>query len=170
MVDFFYKIVGRTAVFLLLSVLFLSPSLGAEKQQKNIILATTPSTQDSGLLDVLIPVFEKRTGYFVKTIAVGSGQAMVMGEKGEADVLLVHSPAAEEKFVAGGFGINRKLIMHNDYIIVGPSEDSAKIKGIKSANESFKKIASSKALFLSRGDNSGTHSKEKDIWKAAAIN
>jgi len=141
-----------------------------QAQQKTIILATTTSTQDSGLLDVLLPIFEKKTGYFVKTIAVGSGQAMVMGEKGEADVLLVHSPAAEEKFVAGGFGINRKLIMHNDYIIVGPSEDSAKIKGMKSASESFKKIASAKALFLSRGDNSGTNSKEKDIWKAAAIN
>ena len=151
-----------------LSLIFGSTPIQA--QQKTIILATTTSTQDSGLLDVLLPIFEKKTGYFVKTIAVGSGQAMAMGEKGEADVLLVHSPAAEEKFVAGGFGINRKLIMHNDYIIVGPSGDSAKIKGMKSASESFKKIASAKALFLSRGDNSGTHSKEKDIWKTAAIN
>ncbi len=102
-----------------------------QAQQKTIILATTTSTQDSGLLDVLIPVFEKKTGYFVKTIAVGSGQAMAMGQKGEADVLLVHSPAAEKKFVAEGFGINRRLIMHNDYIIVGPPEDPAKIKGIE---------------------------------------
>jgi tungstate transport system substrate-binding protein len=133
-------------------------------------LATTTSTQDSGLLDVLIPVFEKQTGYFVKTIAVGSGQAMAMGQKGEADVLLVHSPAAEEKFVAEGFGINRRLIMHNDYIIVGPSEDPAKIKGLKSASESFKRIASAKALFLSRADKSGTHSKEMDIWKKAGLN
>jgi tungstate transport system substrate-binding protein len=139
-------------------------------QTKTVILSTTTSTQDSGLLDVLIPIFEKNTGYFVKTIAVGSGQAMAMGQKGEADVLLVHSPAAEKKFVAEGYGVNRRLIMHNDYIIVGPSEDPGKVRGIKSTPESFKKIASAKALFLSRGDNSGTHSKEMDIWKATGIN
>src|SRR3972149_4817635 len=93
--------------------------------QKTIILATTTSTQDSGLLDVLIPMFEKKTGYFVKTIAVGSGQAMAMGQKGEADILLVHSPAAGEKCVADGFGINRRLGMHHDFIIVGPPNDPA---------------------------------------------
>jgi len=141
-----------------------------QAQQKNIILATTTSTQDSGLLDVLIPMFEKKTGFFVKTIAVGSGQAMAMGQKGEADVLLVHSPAAEKKFVAEGYGINRRLIMHNDFIVVGPSEDPAKIKGIKSTVDSFKKIAASGALFLSRADKSGTHSKEMGIWKATGIN
>ena len=143
--------------------------LSIQAQQKTVILATTTSTQDSGLLDILLPIFEKKTGYFVKTIAVGSGQAMAMGQKGEADVLLVHSPEAEKKFIAEGFGVNRKLIMHNDYIIVGPSEDLAKIKGTRSSSESFKKIASSKALFLSRGDNSGTHSKEKAIWKTTGI-
>jgi tungstate transport system substrate-binding protein len=145
-------------------------AVNVQAQQKTVILATTTSTQDSGLLDVLIPMFEKQTGYFVKTIAVGSGQAMAMGEKGEADVLLVHSPAAEKKFVADGFGINRKLIMHNDFIIVGPADDPAKIKGMKSTPESFKKIASAAAPFLSRGDNSGTHAKEKEVWKAAGIN
>jgi tungstate transport system substrate-binding protein len=138
-------------------------------QTKTVILSTTTSTQDSGLLDVLIPIFEKNTGYFVKTIAVGSGQAMAMGQKGEADVLLVHSPAAEKKFVAEGYGVNRRLIMHNDYIIVGPPADPAKIKGIKSASEAFKKIAPVQALFLSRSDKSGTHTKEMDIWKAAGI-
>jgi tungstate transport system substrate-binding protein len=107
--------------------------------------------------------------YFVKTIAVGSGQAMAMGQKGEADVLLVHSPAAEKKFVAEGYGINRRLVMHNDYIIVGPKADPAGIKGIKSAVEAFKKIAAASAIFMSRGDNSGTNSKEKEIWKAAGI-
>ena len=152
---------------IILSSFLVVPSVDA--QQKNIILATTTSTQDSGLLDVLIPIFEKKTGYFVKTIAVGSGQAMAMGQKGEADVLLVHSPAAEKKFVADGYGINRQLIMHNDFIIVGSSADPAKIKGVKSAAEAFKKIAASQSLFLSRGDNSGTHSKEKAIWKAAAV-
>ena len=151
-------------------LLFICGSTPVQAQQKTVILATTTSTQDSGLLDVLLPVFEKKTGYFVKTIAVGSGQAMAMGQKGEADVLLVHSPDAEQKFVAEGYGINRKLIMHNDYIIVGSSEDPAKIKGIKSSSEAFKKIASAKTLFLSRGDNSGTHSKEKSIWKTAGIN
>jgi tungstate transport system substrate-binding protein len=154
----------------IVTLLLVSGGTPVQAQEKTVILATTTSTQDSGLLDVLIPVFEKQTGYFVKTIAVGSGQAMAMGQKGEADVLLVHSPAAEEKFVAEGFGINRRLIMHNDYIIVGPSEDPAKIKGLKSASESFKRIASAKALFLSRADKSGTHSKEMDIWKKAGLN
>jgi len=153
-----------------ITLLFVSGLTPIQAQQKTVILATTTSTQDSGLLDVLLPVFEKKTGYFVKTIAVGSGQAMAMGQKGEADVLLVHSPAAEKKFVAEGYGINRRLVMHNDYIIVGPSEDSARIKGLKSASEAFKKIASAKALFLSRADKSGTHSKEMDIWKVAGIN
>ena len=102
----------------------------AAPAQKNLILATTTSTQDSGLLDVLIPIFEKKTGYFVKTIAVGSGQAMAMGQKGEADVLLVHSPAAEKKFIADGFGIDRLIVMHNDFIVIGDPADPA---GIKSA-------------------------------------
>jgi tungstate transport system substrate-binding protein len=142
----------------------------ATPQQKNIILATTTSTQDSGLLDVLIPIFQKKTGYFVKTIAVGSGQAMAMGQKGEADVLLVHSPDAEKKFMAAGYGVQRRLVMHNDFIVVGPPADPATIKMSKSSVEAFKKIALSSSLFMSRGDNSGTHSKEKAIWKAAGIN
>jgi tungstate transport system substrate-binding protein len=154
-----------TAVFLFV-VAWMAP---AQAQEKTIILATTTSTQDSGLLDVLIPVFEKKTGSFVKTIAVGSGQAMAMGEKGEADVLLVHSPDAEKKFVSDGYGVNRRLIMHNDYVIVGPTEDPAKVKGLKPAAEALKKVASSSALFLSRGDNSGTHAKEKSLWQIAAI-
>jgi len=152
------------------TLLFLFGISYVQAQQKTVILATTTSTQDSGLLDVLLPIFEKKTGYFVKTIAVGSGQAIAMGQKGEADVLLVHSPAAEKKFVTEGYGINRRLIMHNDFIIVGPSEDPAKIKGMKSASEVFKKVSSAKVLFMSRGDNSGTHAKEKAIWKAAGIN
>ena len=142
----------------------------AAPKQKNIILATTTSTQDTGLLDVLIPIFEKQTGYFVKTIAVGSGQAMAMGQKGEADVMLVHSPDAEKKFIAEGYGINRRLVMHNDFIIVGPSSDPAKVKTAKSSAEAMKLIASANALFASRGDNSGTHAKEKTLWKKAEIN
>ena len=157
-----------TALFTLLVLsLAISPAIAASK---TIILATTTSTQDSGLLDVLIPQFEKESGYFVKTIAVGSGQAMKMGEKGEADVLLVHSPDAEKKFMAGDFGVNRRLVMHNDFIVIGPATDPAKIKGQNSSAEAFKKISLAESLFLSRGDNSGTHAKEKGIWKAAGIN
>ncbi len=141
----------------------------AAPKQKNIILATTTSTQDSGLLDVLIPIFENQTGYFVKTIAVGSGQAMAMGQKGEADVLLVHSPDAEKKFIEEGYGVNRRLVMHNDFIIIGPPSDPAKIKGVKSSADALKKIAQTNSLFMSRGDNSGTHAKEKTLWKKAGI-
>ena len=136
---------------------------------KTVILATTTSTQDSGLLDVLVPTFEKESGFQVKTISVGSGQAMKMGEKGEADVLLVHSPDAEKKFMTDGFGTTRRLVMHNDFIIVGPAADPAKIKGTTAA-EALKRIAQSGTVFASRGDNSGTHSKEKGLWKAAGVN
>lgn len=152
------------ALLLAASVAFAAPA------QKTLILATTTSTQDSGLLDELLPVFQKNTGYFVKTISVGSGQAMKMGEKGEADVLLVHSPDAEKKFMEQGFGVDRKLVMHNDFIILGPASDPAKIKGQKSAKEALEKIAAANALFLSRGDNSGTHALEKKLWKATGIN
>jgi tungstate transport system substrate-binding protein len=134
-----------------------------------LILATTTSTRDSGLLDVLIPEFEKQTGLTVKVIAVGSGQALQMGKEGNADVLLVHSPKSEVEYMDGGFGTERFLVMHNDYIIVGPASDPAKIKGIKTSAEAFKLIADAKAGFISRGDSSGTHTKEKDLWKTATI-
>lgn len=136
---------------------------------KTVILATTTSTQDSGLLDVLVPQFEKESGLQVKTISVGSGQAMKMGEKGEADVLLVHSPDAEKKFMADGFGTARRLVMHNDFIIVGPASDPAGVKAAAGSVDALKRIAGSGALFASRGDNSGTHAKEKGLWKAAGI-
>ncbi|HLC21463.1 MAG TPA: substrate-binding domain-containing protein [Candidatus Methylomirabilis sp.] len=142
----------------------------AADASKSVILATTTSTQDSGLLDALVPMFQKETGYVVKTIAVGSGQAMAMGSRGEADVLLVHSPAAEKKLVEDGYGVHRRLVMHNDFIVVGPPSDPAKIKGVATSQEALKKIAVAGAIFLSRGDNSGTHSKEKALWKAAGIN
>ena len=151
------------------AIMVLLGASALQAQEKTIILATTTSTQDSGLLDVLVPAFEKKTGYFVKTISVGSGQAMAMGQKGEADVLLVHSPAAEKQFMADGLGVERRLVMHNDFIILGPAEDPAKIKGMKSAPEAFKKIAAAGSLFLSRGDNSGTHAKEKAVCKDAGV-
>ncbi len=154
---------------MLFLILFIFGIFSVQSQSKTVILATTTSTQDSGLLDHLIPIFEKKTGYFVKTIAVGSGQAITMGQRGEADVLLTHSPEAEKKFVREGFGVNRRLVMHNDFIIVGTPEDPARIRGMKSAIESFKRIAQAKSLFLSRGDHSGTHTKEKEVWNLAGI-
>jgi tungstate transport system substrate-binding protein len=161
----------KLTIFIMALILAASVmSAQAAPKQKNIILATTTSTQDTGLLDVLIPIFEKETGYFVKTIAVGSGQAMAMGQKGEADVLLVHSPDAEKKFIAEELGVNRRLVMHNDFVIVGAGDDQAKIKNTKSAAGAFKLIASAEALFVSRGDNSGTNAQEKKLWKAAGIN
>lgn len=151
------------------TVALLATAIPALAGPKSVILATTTSTQDSGLLDILVPLFEKDNSLQVKTISVGSGQAMKMGEKGEADVLLVHSPAAEKKFMTDGYGVIRRLVMHNDFIIVGPTADPAKIKGATAA-EAMKRIAQTGSIFVSRGDNSGTHAKEKGLWKAATIN
>jgi tungstate transport system substrate-binding protein len=134
----------------------------------NIILATTTSTQDSGLLDVLVPMFEEQTGYTVQTVAVGSGEAIKMGQEGNADVLLVHSPAAEVTFMTDGWGKDRDLIMHNDFIIVGPADDPAKIKDLGPA-DAFKAIAAAGATFAARADKSGTSTKELGIWKKAEL-
>lgn len=135
----------------------------------NLILATTTSTQDTGLLDVLVPEFEKQTGYVVKTVSVGTGAALAMGEKGEADVLLVHSPAAELELVEKGFATNRMLVMHNDFLLIGPADDPAGIKGMTSSAEALKKIKDTNSMFVSRGDKSGTHNMELSLWKAAGI-
>ena len=141
----------------------------APPKNANLILATTTSTQDSGLLDTLIPLFEKQTGYKVKVVAVGSGQAMQMGQQGNADVLLVHSPAAELSFMSQQYGKDRFLVMHNDFLIVGPAADPAHIKGDASAVDAFRRIAAAKAPFISRGDNSGTNAKELALWKSAGV-
>jgi len=135
----------------------------------DVILATTTSTQDSGLLDVLIPLFEAETGYKVKTVAVGTGQALKMGEEGNADVLLVHAPKSEEEFMANGFGKDRVPVMHNDFIIVGPESDPAGIKDIISVLDAMKAIYNAGSLFVSRGDDSGTNKKELDLWSKAEI-
>jgi len=142
-----------------------------EKQAKNetIILATTTSTKDTGLLDALIPALEKKTGITVKTIAVGTGEALKMGERGDADVLLVHARPAEDEFMAKGFGKVRKDVMHNDFVFIGPKNDSAGVKDSTSAAEGFKKVAAKKATFVSRGDDSGTYKKELQIWKKSGI-
>src|SRR5574341_551435 len=134
-----------------------------------VILSTTTSTQDSGLLDVLVPMFERKSGTTVKTISVGTGQALALAAKGEADVCLVHAPDSEKKYVADGLLLNRRLVMHNDFIIVGPAEDPARIKGLAGAADALRRIAEAKAAFVSRGDNSGTHQLEKKLWKEAKL-
>ena len=146
-----------------------APGAPAAPSNPTIILATTTSTQDSGLLDVLIPAFEQATGYTVKTVAVGTGQALAMGAQGNADVLLVHAPAQEEKFVADGNGVDRLLVMHNHFMIVGPKDDPAGIASGLTAAQAFAKIAQSGSAFVSRGDGSGTETKELAIWKVDNI-
>ena len=146
-----------------------SIAYAGEAGNRSVILSTTTSTQDSGLLDVLVPLFEKQTGYAVKTISVGTGQALALGAKGDADVVLVHAPSLEKKYAADGTLLNRRLVMYNDFIIIGPKDDPAKIRSAKSAMAALQAIANGKANFVSRGDNSGTHTLEKALWKAADI-
>jgi tungstate transport system substrate-binding protein len=138
-------------------------------EKRPVILATTTSTADTGLLDVLVPVFENGSGFQVKTIAVGSGEALAMGRKGVADVLLVHAPAAEEKLMAEGFGTRRLAVMHNEFFLVGPPGDPAGAKAAGSAIEALRRVAAKKAVFVSRGDDSGTHKKEKALWDEAGV-
>jgi tungstate transport system substrate-binding protein len=140
----------------------------APSAERSLILATTTSTQDSGLLDDLLPAFTADTGWQVKTVAVGSGQAIELGRRGEADVLLVHSPDAEKKFVAEGTAGRRLLVMHNDFVLVGPEADPAGIRGVGVA-EAMSRIARSQAVFIARGDDSGTASKEKALWQQAGV-
>jgi tungstate transport system substrate-binding protein len=146
-----------------------APTAVPQPANPELILATTTSTRDTGLLDVLLPMFKQATGYNVKMVAVGSGAALQMGQEGNADVLLVHSPAAEKDLMTAGFGKERQLVMHNDFVIVGPTADPARIKGTSTAVEAFKKIADAKAIFATRGDKSGTNTAELNIWKAASI-
>ena len=174
--------VARLAV--LLALLFLAPCRrpddagsgrasgdGAQTVTKpahpRLILATTTSTVDSGLLDELLPVFERRTGYKVVPLALGSGQALAVGERGEADVLLVHSPDAEEQFMAAGHGLDRRLVMHNDFVLVGPEHDPAGVQMAQGAAPALGRIAAAGAPFVSRGDNSGTHALELKLWRQA---
>lgn len=144
-------------------------SLVFSHHNQDIILATTTSTQDSGILDYLIPIFEDTTDYKVKPIAVGSGQALQMGREGNADVLLVHAPSAEKEFMEEGFGLERFLVMHNDFVLVGPEEDPARISEENDITLAFNKIFESQSLFISRGDDSGTHIKELEIWELAGV-
>lgn len=168
-----YAKVILTLAFILTGCAQATPQLTATQLPpptvQEIILATTTSTQDSGLLDVLNPAFESQTGYLLKTVAVGSGQALKMGEECNADVLLVHAPSSEKELMEKGFGAERKLVMHNDFIIVGPADDPAGIKGTATAAQALAKIAGTGAVFVSRGDDSGTHKMELNLWKAAGL-
>jgi tungstate transport system substrate-binding protein len=157
-------------VNLMLVFVFVMAACGpAAPQNPDIILATTTSTQDSGLLDELIPVFEKESGYVVKTIAVGTGKALTMGREGNADVLLVHAPSAEKEFMDGGYGEERFLIMHNDFVIVGPAGDPAGVSGMADPVAAMKQIANMGATWISRGDDSGTNKKENAFWEQVGL-
>lgn len=138
-------------------------------EDRTVILATTTSVQDTGLLDVLVECFTKESGLVVKPIAVGTGQALELGRQGEADILWVHSPDDEKLFVEQGFGVNRTTFMHNDFVLLGPTFDPAQVKGTGNIIEAFQKISQNKSLFISRGDKSGTHKKELKIWNESGL-
>lgn len=168
----FAKFLRQSLMLLLVGVivLLLTPrDWSAGASQEELVLATTTSTYDSGLLDRLNPVFEARFNVRVKVIAVGTGAALRHGRNGDADVVMVHARTAEDEFIGGGWGINRRDLMYNDFVIIGPADDPAGIEGSDSAVEAFRRIAESESLFLSRGDDSGTHKKELAIWEAAGV-
>jgi tungstate transport system substrate-binding protein len=154
-------------MLLVLSGLFSSAAVVAD--DSSFIMQSTTSTANSGLYDYLLPIFKKKTGITVNVVAVGTGQAIKNAKNGDGDVLFVHAKPAEEKFVAEGYGVKRFDVMYNDFIFVGPPSDPAGVKSAKTATEALKKIAAAGALFASRGDNSGTHKKEKALWKATGI-
>ncbi len=170
-VSYFSKRALLSALVLIIILSLLTscaPAQKAKPANENLILSTTTSTQDSGLLDGLIPIFEEEYGYKVKVVAVGSGEAIQMGKDGNADVLLVHSPADEETFMNEGFAGERLAVMHNDYVLLGPENDPAHVKGMKVA-EAFKAALDKGAVFVSRADNSGTHKKELKIWAEVGV-
>ncbi|MGH7382425.1 MAG: substrate-binding domain-containing protein [Candidatus Methylomirabilales bacterium] len=161
----------RHALLALVSIgLGLSADLwAAGPANPTVILATTTSTRDSGLLDALLPVFEKKTGYVVKTVAVGTGQTLAMGKRGDADIVMTHAPEAEKPLVDEGWLTHRVQFMHNDYVLVGPAADPARIARLKGAAAALRQIAEVKATFVSRGDDSGTHKQESALWKATGL-
>jgi len=158
----------RTLI-VLLATLALSGLVGsAHAQSSVVILSTTTSTQDSGLLEVLVPMFEKKSARTVKTISVGTGQALALAARGEADVTLAHAPALEKKYVSEGKMSNRRLVMYNDFVLIGPASDPAKVKGLK-VTGALKRVAESQSRFVSRGDKSGTHLLEQSLWTRAGV-
>ena len=156
-------------VWLLAGALLLGAGSHAEAQSNVVLLSTTTSTQDSGLLDVLVPMFEKQSGLSVKTISVGTGQALALAARGEADVTLAHAPGLEKKYVEDGKMSNRRLVMYNDFVLIGPADDPAQIKDLPKAVDALKRIAESQSRFVSRGDKSGTHVLEQGLWKQAGL-
>lgn len=160
----FFKIaLGATVISSLAAV------VPAQANEQIVKLATTTSTENSGLLGYLLPTFTKNTGYTVQVIATGTGKALQLARQGDVDIVMTHAPAAEAKFVAEGYGVEPRNVMENDFVILGPKNDPAHIKGSKNAAEAFKKIAKSGVPFISRGDNSGTHMKEMSIWQKASM-
>lgn len=157
----------RTFLVAALAVVALAGNVRAE--ERFITIASTTSTEQSGLFGHILPLFTQATGIQVRVVAVGTGQAIKIGQQGDADALLVHDRAGEDKFVAEGYGFDRRDVMYNDFIVVGPKSDPAKIAGLKDATEAFKRIAAAKAPFASRGDDSGTHRAELRFWKAAGV-
>ena len=139
-------------------------------QRPDILLATTTSTRDAGLLDSLLPVFERRTGYRVRVVAVGSGQALEMGRRGDADVVLSHAPEAERVLADSGYFVRRRAVMHNDFLVVGPAQDPAGLRGMNQALAALRRVATRQAPFVSRGDRSGTHLLEQKLWRLADVN
>ncbi len=157
-----WRVIGWLLVCLVMST-------GAVTAQTRLRLATTTSTENSGLLQYLLPAFEQRLETRVDVIAVGTGRALKLGENGDVDVLLVHAPQAEEAFMQAGFGVHRRLIMANDFVLLGPSDDPAQVRGQPTAAEAMQQIAAHRALFISRGDDSGTHKKERRLWQQADV-
>ena len=158
-----------TALLVALILALATTALAQTPASRTVILSTTTSTQDSGLLDALVPLFEKSTGYTVKTISVGTGQALALAARGEADVTLCHAPALEKKYVAEGKLHDRRLVMYNDFLVVGPEADPAEIKGDPRVVDALRKIAAAGARFVSRGDKSGTHVLEQRLWTEAGL-
>ena len=159
----------KKIVFLIILIIIsLFPSRVIEAQDR-LLLATTTSTENSGLLDELLPPFEEKYDVRVDVVSVGTGQAINHGENGDADIILVHAEEAEKEFIEEGYGVNRRDVMYNDFVILGPEEDPANIEGLEDASLAFEKIADSESTFVSRGDNSGTHMKELAIWEEAGI-
>ena len=149
--------------------LFAGSCVNREPAGATLILATTTSTRDSGLLDLLVPRFEQQTGIAVKVIAVGTGQALELGRRGDVDALLTHAPPAEQRFMAAGHGARRQAVMANDFVLVGPANDPADVQSVQSIAVAFQRIARTRSAFVSRGDESGTHLKEREVWRQASI-
>ena len=161
---------GRVAVLAALVAAALLLGMACfQDTSRSLVLTTTTSTYDSGLLDYIIPAFEEEYNANVRVISVGTGQALAIGARGDADVVLVHAPSLEEKFVADGNGVNRTFVMYNDFVILGPKEDPAGISGLDDGPEAFRKIAATESAFASRGDESGTHVKEKELWVESGV-